>query len=650
MRVVDVHTEGDGALDAVLHPRLTVLTGLQAECQELAQALAQAFVLAGNGLTGTVEYSGFHMPLDQTTVVSLDLQGEGFRVVTAGELPEPDHATTEDAAGDLEERRAGWKRRLDAASQQVGSLMPRVEATRAAVEVGRAELDAEGVARAELLQQSEQAANHPAELARKVEAVQAELSAADAHVALLTQLAPVVAAAFHADSEVMRRVRIGTEPAELRDLLGRAAASGLLSEGRVAELTDWLDSVAAGTARPNEALAEMLSEVDQLERRWAEVSAVGVEDEPPVVQARERLDVLTVRLSALEELAGSGILADRARSEIDAAHNERARIEGERHLRSGGLEEAVEAEQRVLSTYGFDSYLDYTIALSTRSVGDAVESTLQRVRTEQVGSADALEAARGAAAADRTALTDQRKALRERIQQNSGVDADSLTVDLLATVPALPGSLHLLGDEVQAGMNAHVQHRGELVAYLESIEAEQQSGVDRPAALAARAEEHASRAAALAPLVDRAAQEHESAAVELVEAQRIVDEANERLAAIERQFASLALPDGDGYSAADVAAIVTGLTPTLDPHGSDPVPVLMVDTFSPLGSLATQALEATLVAAVRVQLVYITDDEAVIDWAERLSPSAGQLVRLGKPNWFQRRLARRAQRREHSQT
>ena len=121
----------------------------------------------------------------------------------------------------------------------------------------------------------------------------------------------------------------------------------------------------------------------------------------------------------------------------------------------------------------------------------------------------------GAAAGERTALSDQRNALRQRIQQHSGVAAEALTVEVLATVPAIPDSLHLMAEDVQAGVNAHAQQRAEIVSRLESLEAEQQVGVERPAVLAARAEEHAGRAAALAPLVDQAAREYESSAAEL---------------------------------------------------------------------------------------------------------------------------------------
>ncbi|MGI9577820.1 MAG: hypothetical protein ACR2OH_06455 [Microthrixaceae bacterium] len=642
MRLVDVHVEGETTLDVVLHPRLTVLTGMQAETHLLADALARCFVMAGNGVTGTVEYSGFHMPLDQTTVVSLDVQGDGFRVLTQSQVPEPDQAGAEVAAADLEERRIGWQRRFEAADAQRASLQTRLEATAAAVRVGQDELAGAQRAARELEATAQAAEDRPAELAERVAAVQAELDSADAHLSAGTQFAPRFAAAFDPEGDAIASIRIGSDPAMHRNLVGQATDMALLAPARLADLEGWLDAVASGEAAPNPALAAMLEEIKALESRWQEVSSVGVENEPAVVEARGRLEALSQRLYALEELAESGILADRARTEIDAAHNETVRRESERHVRSSGVEEAAGHEADVLATYGFDSYLDYTIALSTRSVGDAVKGTLDRVRTERVGAADALEAVRAEAAARRDELSEERRQLRERIRVRTGLAAEELTVDVLATVPELPSWLGVLAAELDASLGSYRENRARILSSLETLEGEQLDDVDRPTRLRLEAEQQHKRAVALAPLVDQAAREHDVVGGQMAEVDRTMEEATERLHAVDRQLAALAMPEADGYAPADVAAIVTGLTPLIDPPGPDPVPVLMVDTYAQLGSLTASALESTLVAAVRVQLVYITDEPTVLEWAEQLSPSAGQLVRLGKPNWFQRRLSRRA--------
>ena len=642
MRLVDVHIEGEQRLDLVLHPRLTVLTGVDAETHVLADALARAFVLAGNGVSGTVDYSGFQMPLDQTTVVSLDLQGDGFRVLTPTDVPEPEKGSVDVAASDLEQRRIGWLQRLEEAQTQVAALRSRLEATAAAVRVGQDELAQAQAATSDLEDAARQADSSPQETEARIAATQQELAAADTHLLAATQFAPGFVGSFDPAGEAMRAVRIGVEPATHRDLLQRASEMGLLAPQRIAEIQRWLDAVAAGAAEPNPALAAMLEEIEELEGRWREISAVGVEQEPEVIEARERHDSLTQRLAALEELAESGILADRARSEIDAAHNETARIESERHRRSGGMETAAAAEADVLAKYGFDSYLDYTIALSTRSVGEAVKGTLERVRAEQVGAADALEAMRGSAAGRREGITAERDQLRQRIHARTGLAVEDLTVEVMATVPDIPASLGELGAELDAAVAGYSENRNQILATLETLESELRGGADRPAGLRAQAEQQRQRTAALAPLVDQASREHDVVAGQMAEAERMVQEATERLGTVDRQLQALAMPAADGYAPADVAAIVTGLTPLIDPPGPDPVPVLMVDTYGPLGPLAPTALEATLVAAVRVQLVYITDDPTVIDWAEQLSESAGQLLRLGRPNWFQRHLSRRA--------
>ncbi len=500
-------------------------------------------------------------------------------------------------------------------------------------------------AHGELTRRAGELADAPGILEDKLAvALEQEHGAAEARAAM-TVLAPSLIETFHSGSESIRALRLGVDPTHPRELVARAADIALLSQQRCEDLENWLAAIAAGSAPADPSLAEMMADVRMVEQRWQELGKVGVEDEPDVVEARRRHDQLLNRLGALEELAESGILADRARAEIDDAHRERAEAEDERHVRSGALDTAIENEHRVVGLYGFDSYLEYTIAVSTRSVGEAVEATLERVRAESVGAADALEAVRASAAAVRATIAEDRATLRDRIRTQTGVDADELTVDVLAQVPELPGSLEGIESEVEATLAWAAQEAVRCSARVEELERERDQAVDPVPGLLSEAEASLRRAAALEPLVERATEDHRSVQREIEETERLVAEAGRQLAAIDADIESAATSGDQGYTLGDITSIVGAMTPSIDQPGPDPIPVLMIDAFGPLAAMATNALEATMAAAVRVQLVYVTDDPVVIDWADRLSSSAGQLVRLGRPSWFQRRLARRQTRR-----
>jgi hypothetical protein len=351
-------------------------------------------------------------------------------------------------------------------------------------------------------------------------------------------------------------------------------------------------------------------------------------------------DELSQRLAALEELSASGVLAEQARREIDAAHAERARLEIERG-RGRSLEEAIAREEEVTARYGFDSYLDYSIALSTRSVGEAVQATLDGVRGEAAVAADVLGAARDRAAAVRHQLTEERAAVRERFRELAGMDVEHLSLESIQRIPAVPAELVGLSARLHEVIAAVDQQRTQATADIERHEEWHHQLLSEIEVLRSELAERSETANALAPLIQAAWAQHEEAASASAALEQQVSAATAALAAADSELAALHQEDLSSYSAADVPVVVTHLGPLVDPPASDPVPVVLADCFRPLGPHATAALEAMMVAAVRVQMVYVTDDPSVIGWARSLGESAGQLVHLHRPGWFQRRLARR---------
>ena len=113
-----------------------------------------------------------------------------------------------------------------------------------------------------------------------------------------------------------------------------------------------------------------------MERPGSWLREPGVEGDSEVAAlASERAD-LDTNHQLLRGLAASGMLGDTAKSQIDASHIARCsrRPRPRRPMRPL-------LEQAVLARHGFDSYLEYTIATSTRSVGQAVEAKLADPRS-----------------------------------------------------------------------------------------------------------------------------------------------------------------------------------------------------------------------------------------------------------------------------
>lgn len=621
MRVNEITQEDRSWSPLVLHPRLTVVWGEPGQLAELTALLESLYSGAGSTVGGTVEYSGFAMPLDQTTVVSLDVHGSGLRTVDLSLLEQSRSRIRADLAARVDARLGELDARSRLLAEEAESLRRRKAAAAAASAAVSDELDQCGHLLEDLVERHESAVRAPGELRSAIDAAREEERLGGHALAVAEELAPSVLDALDPMGPSVVALRLGSDCTGQEATLAEARSAGLLPEDHAAALGQWFAEVGTGTAEVSQHVMGMLDEIQLLEQEWEELSARGVEGDLVVTEARERLAEVAVRTSNLEELAGSGLIAERARSAIDAAH------------------EAADAaeEHRVLELYGFDSYLDYTIALSTRSVGDAIEATVDRARAESVRATDALEMAREQAAAALGELNDRRSALRRRIADATGAEPESLSPDVLATIPQLPKELLDAPSVVEASLQAL---RGRLEASREVL-AERVSELDDlvdPEVIRIELETARGRLADLEVLLVQAEQVHDQA-VELLE--RSGSEADALSAEREELLAegSVLGTGGTESTATEVAVMIRAVTEQVACGGGEPMPVLLTDSFSSFGRSATEVLDAVVTATPGVQFVYLTHDESVVSWAKRLGAGDGALVRLGRRRWLGRRLA-----------
>ncbi|MFV0316167.1 MAG: hypothetical protein ACK5O2_04295 [Microthrixaceae bacterium] len=611
-----------------LHPSLTVVVfDDDAIRVSLIETLSHAYDLAGSEVHGMIEYSGFDMPLDQTSVVSLDLVGDG-----------PPLVDQEVLVGVLGEVRDELRRRiepeLERKATELGELMEdlhkakrRSSVTAAAVEAVDEDLGNGAVLLGELESELVALDQREIELHEAVGTADEAIADQGALRAHMEQIVPSLRDRMDSEGEEMSSLRIGDPTEELRaELAGVVFTDDDRRLGE--ELIDWLEQMGAGSAQPSSAVVAHLEEIRELEARWDEVSSIGVEGDPAVVAAREAHDRAHERLTRLEGLAESGLLAERARAEIDEAHE------------LGDPERELE----VLERYGFESHLDYTVVISTRSVGDALSATLQDARTSAGHTTDVLEAARAAAVRERDELGDRRDRLREQLSARTGVDPEELTEEALSLIPEAPQAAGELDAALERALDyahavsAELEERRRL-ALAELAELDQ-GGVR------VRIEGERRRLVELESLREQAevVRLNSAADHDRIEADRVALAAE--VAGIET---SVGVLEGSGDSLGDglVGAVAEKLEALLAPGGHDPAPAVLVPSEDPSPWSAGDLTMLGERLATFTQVIHLTDDETVIRWARKLPAVSGSVLRPGKRTWFGRRLARRHK--EHSE-
>lgn len=601
-----------------LDPRVTVVTAPAAEVERLVAALSRAWLDAGGEVGGSLSASGMQVPLDSTTVLGLGLTGEGPPRVGPGQVPAPspaDPAATEDAIAEA-------SRRVDEARAALDQEELRREAARAAVEAGGRELE---------------------ELRDRLTAIEVQLAAADDRVALRAAERSAAASAVelataHLEGidHLRRRVqdmldgasqwRLGAAPAGLDGVLAECRAAGVGPAEVLDSLATWSARMAAGTATVATEAAVVREALDSVERRWAVASAAGVEGDPEVAAAVAVVSAAGERAAALEELLASGVPGERVRVEIDEAH--------ERTLSASNRDRpsAVAAEEAVLGRYGFDSFLDYTIATSTRSVGDLVADRLGRLREEFTEATAALTAARTRAAARLDALAAEREPLQRRAAELLGGWPEGPVAEALGRLAEPPPELAVLPERVLEARAEALDGRRRAEEELAELDDEERTAPQEREELVRAHAAVSVRTGELAELLDvvvaRSEEElarHRAAGAELARAEALL-------------VAAEAGADATAYTEADLPFVVASLLAAL-PVGAERPPLVLHDTLRPLGPrLAVACLDA--LAAEGLQVLYLTDDEDLVAGWEA-EPTRPPVVRLKGRGRLRRLLRRR---------
>ncbi len=635
MRLVDLQVGAERGVHLELHPRLNVVVAGAAVQERIATLLARAYVQAGSEVTGTVDGGGFLTPFDPTAVVALDLAGDGLPLIGPGELPAPDPTPRLSA-------RAGAVERVDAAREQLrrtiddrDHLARLRDATYAAVAAGTDERDGCLARLADIGAAVEALQHRPAEILTERTVA---IDAAEAATRRLEELQAVrieLAAAL-GPAEDGAGIRIGADTGPLVALIDRAAGVGGLRAEQHREVQRWLGEVAAGTAAVSPAAQALMAEIHAVESAWQQAASVGIEGDPTVAALAAERNDLGSNHELLLGLQSSGLLGDTARSQIDAAHI--ALLQAAKSQQAA----AADAEQQVLARYGFDSYLEYTIATSTRSVGQAVEAKLDEL-TQHIASLDAaLAEARAAAAGRIEQLAAQREPAQERVTAFLGYRPDGSSLEHLARVPDVPhviSRLTLTLDEaVEAAQEEVVRYR-DMVGELDD---EQATIAARRQELDEQREQLAARIADLEDVLARAVPEAEAMAARVQAAEQAAAAASDAVAAATAEVERIDAVPTDRYSRDDVPAVIEAIVGRLDPWSSAPPPVVLCDTFAPLAADdAVVALEALVTRAERNQILYLTANPAVRDWARSLDPAVGRLVIVSQGRWSPRRLGRK---------
>ena len=631
MRLVDLEVTVEHGISFELHPRLTVIVAPAPLQERLAQQLSRAFVLAGSEVTGTVDGGGFLTPFDPTAVVALDLVGDGLRVIGPNVVPAPDptprRAAREQLVAQLDHRR----RELRSIVDERGHVERLADATAAAITAGTAERDECGARLADLLNTIATLDTRPVALDAERKAATNAADVAKARLSELRTLHAEVTAAL-GPAEDGAAIRMGDDLAALADLVLRAAALGAISAEQQAELQQWCAAVTASSAPVRDDAKELIAQVEVLDREWQRVAQLGIEGAPEVARlALEQHDRLTNQ-SLLAGLAESGLLGDTAKSHIDAAHI--AVLQASKAQQAAAASE----ELSVLGRYGFDSYLEYTIATSTRSLGQAVQAKLDELDVVIAQLDHDLRAARAAAAAEIERLAAEREPAQERVTSLLGHRPTGSAVDALLTVPSVP---HVVTRFTLNLTEAIEVAQDEVVRYQEvrtELDEEEHGVAAQMAELDEQRQQLSGRCSDLDEVIARAAKERDLLVERQSELERRVSEVTNLMAESGTEIDRIDSVPADRYHTEDVQLVVDALLPLLGAPASDADPLVLSDTFAPMGPLAADALGTLASHAEDHQILYLSSDPTMRTWAKRLEGPVGSLVDLGPSRWSPRRL------------
>ena len=157
--------------------------------------------------------------------------------------------------------------------------------------------------------------------------------------------------------------------AEALEELARATADTEHSAVSAAA-RDWAGALRDGTAPLDAAAASLVEQIEEADRDWEASGSGDPLAHPRVIDAQASLDDARTAIAEIDAHATAGALGQRTKAMIDAAHARRTTLESQgRKADPEQLRSAIDDETEALRHVGFDSILDYRIAMSTGGAG-----------------------------------------------------------------------------------------------------------------------------------------------------------------------------------------------------------------------------------------------------------------------------------------
>ncbi len=269
-------------------------------------------------------------------------------------------------------------------------------------------------------------------------------------------------------------------------------------------------------------LVQALADVD---RRWNESGSGSPADHPDVKVATVHLATCRAVVEELDALAEAGTLAQDTMKCIESANERRIELE---HARRGvspdALAEAIATETALLNRLGFDSMIDYKIAMSTRGVGLLATSRRQIAQAGLAEAESRHDTALIGAARCHEELDSQRQDLLNEAAALTGADPEDAQA-------AIAG---------EAEDNTDTADTHELEHEIRELEHREVTGRNELLRLSEHGRDLRSRSAQLATATVSRAQALESAEVDRAESEAALGPLTETLEALSRRRDELA--------------------------------------------------------------------------------------------------------------
>lgn len=433
---------------------------------------------------------------------------------------------------------------------------------------------------------------------------------------------------------------------ELGSVADSAAASGL--GGLAASLREWAGALRDGTAALDPDAQQLLETFADLDRRWSGSGSGDPAKDPAVLAAQA--DVLSAQsaLAMIDSQVKNGTVGVQTAALIEHAHDRRVELESKGNAATQELATAVAAEADALGSVGFDSMLDFQIAISTRGVGALADRRREAAAAELVDAEQRLEQAHSTSRLHHAELN----SLRDRLGQR--------------TAALVSGSFEHHGRNALRGLFAQpsriASERDDLAARIHDLEvgAEGESGA--LAELAAERVRHDDRGLHVLAAIEEAVASIETAELERVTAEAELAGAlsaldlaqrHVELSAVEVTAASTALMALAGlrYVQHDVTElraailnVVAERAVTVTPAGTGPRAVVIDDPLDALQTVdALDVFRTLLDTDWGVPVYYVTSRSELASTARKRPTDLNvvdgrrRIVRHRRPRWRIRR-------------